>query len=421
MQFNEQTKRRMKKFIRLYISAYSGLSQPAWMLSLVMLLNRMGAMVIPFLGLYMTEHLHFTLKETGLVLSFFGIGAISGSYIGGRLTDLVGHFKVQASSLFLSVPLFFVVPLLQTPFQLSIGILVLSLVTEIFRPANSVSIAYYAKPENLTRALSLNRMALNLGFSIGPAVGGFLAALSYNWLFYGNGLSAALAGFVFYAYFRRRKGNERLLNKNASQQKNALGSGLKNEAQVRSPYRDKYFLIFSFLCLLFAICFFQLLSTLPLFYKQEFHLEDSGVGLILAFNGFIVFLLEMLLVHLAEKKMTTFQSIVFGTLLLSISFALLLIHSGIWVLFVAMFIFSVSEIFVLPFTSTVTLKRAHKSNQGAYMGLNGLAFSAAHIVSPSLGTQIAANYGFDALWLSIAIVSLLVTFGFYFLRNKFRA
>ncbi|MFB5944607.1 MFS transporter [Albibacterium profundi] len=407
----------MKNFLRLYIGAYSGLSQPAWMLSLVMLLNRMGAMVIPFLGLYMTEHLKFSLEETGLVLSFFGIGAISGSYIGGRLTDRIGHFKVQVSSLFLSVPLFFIVPILQTPLQLSMGILVLSLVTEIFRPANSVSIAYYAKAENLTRALSLNRMALNLGFSIGPAVGGFLAALSYNWLFYGNGLSAALAGFVFYAYFRRRKGNERFLKKD--KQKKELEN--INDANItnRSPYKDKYFILFSALCCIYAICFFQLLSTLPLFYKQVFLIKDSGVGLILAFNGFVVFLLEMLLVHLAEKKMTTFQSIVFGTVLLSISFALLLIHSGMWVLFVAMFIFSVSEIFVLPFTSTVALKRAHKSKQGAYMGLNGLAFSAAHIVSPSLGTQIAANYGFDALWTSIALVSIFVAVGFYFLRNKF--
>lgn len=373
-------------------------------------------MVIPFLGLYMTEHLHFSLKETGLVLSFFGIGAIGGSYIGGRLTDVIGHFKVQVASLLLSVPLFFIIPLLQTPLQLSLGILVLSLVTETFRPANSVSIAYYARPENLTRALSLNRMALNLGFSIGPAVGGLLAALSYNWLFYGNGLSAALAGFVFYAYFRRKKGNERFLRKQGQEQ---IQLNSPATHKPLSPYKDKYFLIFSFLCLLYAICFFQLLSTLPLFYKQEFLMEDSGVGLILAFNGFVVFLLEMLLVHLAEKKMTTFQSIALGTFILSISFALLLIHSGVWILFAAMFFFSVSEIFVLPFTSTVTLKRAHKSNQGAYMGLNGLAFSAAHIVSPSLGTQIAANYGFDTLWLSIAIVSMLVTVGFYLIRNQF--
>src|SRR5690606_17551887 len=108
---------------------------------------------------------------------------------------------------------FFLLTLLHTPISLSIGIFILSLVAEIFRPANSVSIAYYAKPQNLTRALSLNRMALNLGFSIGPAVGGLLAAFSYNLLFYGNGISAALAGFVFYIYFRRKEGNEKLLRK----------------------------------------------------------------------------------------------------------------------------------------------------------------------------------------------------------------
>src|SRR5690606_5523977 len=155
----------MKNLFQLYLNSYRGLSQPAWMLSLVMLINRTGAMVIPFLGLYMTEHLNFSLKETGIVLSFFGLGAISGSYIGGRLTDKLGHFKVQLFSLFLTVPLFFLLTLLKTPVLLSLGIFCLSLIAETFRPANTVSIAYYAKPQNLTRALSLNRMALNLGFS----------------------------------------------------------------------------------------------------------------------------------------------------------------------------------------------------------------------------------------------------------------
>jgi len=402
----------MKKYFQLYLNAYRGLSQAAWMLSLVMLINRIGAMVIPFLGLYMTEHLHFSLKETGIVLSFFGLGAISGSYIGGKLTDKLGHFKVQLFSLFLTVPLFFLLTLLKTPAVLSIGIFVLSLTAETFRPANSVSIAYYAKPQNLTRALSLNRMALNLGFSIGPAMGGLLAAFSYNWLFYGNGISAALAGFVFYIYFRRREGNENLLRK-AKSLKTQTGT------LAKSPYQDKPFLIFCFLCALYGICFFQLLSTLPLYYKQVFKLEDSGVGIILAFNGFVVFVLEMFLVHIAEKKFTSFQTITIGTVFLAISFLLLLNTSGgVWILFLSMFIFSISEILVLPFTSTIALKRALKSNQGAYMGLNGLAFSASHVLSPSIGTQIAANFGFNTLWLSTAILALLTTVGFYLIRNK---
>src|SRR5690554_6658736 len=395
----------MKNYFQIYLNAYRGLSQPAWILSLVMLINRMGAMVIPFLGLYMTEHIHFSLKETGIVLSFFGLGAISGSYIGGRLTDIHGHFKIQLLSLCLTVPLFFLLPLLKTPVLLSIGIFILSLVAETFRPANSVSIAHYAKPQNLTRALSLNRMALNLGFSIGPAMGGLLAAFSYNWLFYGNGISAAIAGFVFYIYFRRLAGNRKVMKQEPDPK-------AKEQAPAKSPYKDKTFIIFNVLCAFYSICFFQLLSTLPLYYKQVYVLKDSAVGIILAFNGLVVFLLEMFLVHIAEKKLSTFQTITLGGVLLAVSFLCLLIDSGTWVLFLAMFIFSVSEILVLPFTSTVTLQRAHKSNQGAYMGLNGLAFSVSHIVSPSLGTQVAANFGFDALWLSTVVLASISTLGF---------
>src|SRR5690606_34063655 len=133
---------------------------------------------------------------------------------------------------------------------------------------NSVSIAYYAKPQNLTRALSLNRMALNLGFSIGPALGGLLAAFSYNWLFYGNGISAALAGFVFYAYFRKREGNEKILRDS----RNNIDKS-QSTSTAKSPYKDKPFLFFCFLCSLYGICFFQLLSTLPLYYKQVYSLE----------------------------------------------------------------------------------------------------------------------------------------------------
>src|SRR5690606_9577080 len=403
----------MKHYFQLYLDSYRGLSQAAWMLTLVMLINRVGAMVIPFLGLYMTEELGFSLKETGIVLSFFGLGAISGSYIGGKLTDKLGHFKVQISSLLLTVPLFFILTLLKTPVLLGAGVFLLSLIAETFRPANSVLIAYYAKPQNLTRALSLNRMAINLGFSIGPALGGLLAAFSYNWLFYGNGISAALAGFVFYVYFRKRAGNERALKKAAD-----AAAAARSDTPPMSPYRDKPFLIFCVLCSIYGICFFQLLNTLPLYYKQVHHISDSGVGIILAFNGLVVFLFEMVLVNVAEKKMTSFQTITFGTLLLAISYLILLAGSGIWILFVAMFIFSISEIYALPFTSAVALKRAHKSTQGAYMGLNGLAFSVSHVLSPSLGTQIAANFGFDILWLSTAILALLASIGFYLIRNQ---
>ena len=399
----------MKEFLRLYLDAYRGLSAPAWMLALVMLINRSGAMVIPFLGVYMINHLSFSLEDTGTVLSCFGIGAVAGSFAGGWLTDKVGHFKVQTVSLLLSVPMFCLLPLFKTVETLAVGIFILSVITDSFRPANSVSVAYYAKPENITRAFSLNRMAINLGFSIGPALGGLLAIISYSWLFYGNAIGAVLAGLLFFFYFRNRKGNENVLKKEAD---------AAAEAKEVSPYRDKQFIWFNILTALYAICFFQLLSTLPLFYKEIHKLTEADIGILLAYSGFVVFALEMLLVHIAERKMTSAQVIILGTILCGLSFIMLVLPGKYLVLYVSMFVLCISEILVMPFVATVTVQRSGATNRGAYMGFGALAYSAAHIVSPYLGTRVADFYGFDTLWIGTGVLTVFIALGFYVIMKK---
>ena len=89
----------MKSVITLYKNAFGGLSPAAWMLALVILINRSGTMVIPFLSVYLTSSLGFSLVETGWIMSMFGLGAIGGSFLGGWLTDKIGPFKVQLISL----------------------------------------------------------------------------------------------------------------------------------------------------------------------------------------------------------------------------------------------------------------------------------------------------------------------------------
>ena len=143
------------KILKIYIDAYSGLSKESWMLAIVMLLNRMGSMVLPFLGIYLISELNFSLEQSGLVLSCYGIGAVLGSWLGGWITDRIGNFKVQALSLFLSAPLFLILPYFNTVLSFSIIMLILSTISEMFRPANSVAITRYAKRENITRAFSL--------------------------------------------------------------------------------------------------------------------------------------------------------------------------------------------------------------------------------------------------------------------------
>lgn len=414
----------MKEFIRLYLDAYKGLSTPAWMLALVMLINRSGAMVIPFLGVYMVNHLNFTLEDTGTVLSCFGIGAVAGSFLGGWLTDKAGHFKVQLYSLILTVPMFFLLPELTTVIKLAVGVFMLSIISETFRPANSVSIAYYSKPDNVIRSFSLNRMALNLGFSIGPALGGFLAAISYTFLFYGNAVAAFLSALMFFLYFRNRKGNEKKESEAETEPVNVkevpAGTHLKGHLKERSPYRDTLFMFFSVLSCVYAICFFQLLNTLPLYYRTIYKLTEANIGVILAFSGMVVFLLEMLLVHIAEKRLTAREVIVLGVMLCGMSFLILNLANGIWVLYLSIFVLCISEILAMPFMATVTLQRSSLKTRGAYMGINALSFSAAHVFSPFVGTRIAAAYGFEVLWYGTAVLMLFTGIGFLLVMKKMK-
>ena len=397
----------MKKIIKIYVDSYSGLSKESWMLAIVMLLNRTGSMVLPFLGIYLTDKLNFTLEQSGIVLSCFGIGSLLGSFFGGYLTDKLGNFKVQAISLLLSAPLFAVLPHFQTVESASIMMLILSCVSMLFMPANSVAITKYAKKENITRAFSLNRMAVNLGFSFGPALGGFLSNYSYDLLFYCNAAAALIAGIVFIKFFYGRKERNEV-------EEDPIETNTENnvEQKERNAYTDVPFLIFTLFASTFCIAFFQILNTLPLFYKEVVKLSQNEIGFLLGFSGFCVFMFEMLLVHWAEKKFTITEILFYGSIITAVSYSVFGFTHYLLFMYMAIFCMSIGEMLVLPFLSTVTAMRAGKKNKGAYMGLNGLSGALAFIVSPFLGTIVATKFNFETLWFATAIILLLTAIGF---------
>src|SRR6202012_2318173 len=94
--------------IQLYKKAYSGLSPNSWYLSLVMLVNRSGTMVVPFLSIYCIQQLHFSIKEAGYIMGLFGIGSVTGSFLGGKITDKLGFYDLQVGAL-LSGGLLFII------------------------------------------------------------------------------------------------------------------------------------------------------------------------------------------------------------------------------------------------------------------------------------------------------------------------
>lgn len=409
----------MQKIIQIYVNSYKGLSPASWMLSIVMLINRSGSMVLPFLGVYMTKELNFSEENVGYVLACFGVGSIIGSTVGGWITDKIGNYKVQYLSLICSIPVFILLPHFTTVFGLACMMLVQSTVSEMFRPANSVAITMYAKPENITRAFSLNRMAVNLGFSIGPAMGGLLAAISWSLLFYVNAVAAFAAAVVFIYFFRGRKTNKEILKEMEDDQKDQTIIEVEEyQTKEISPYKDKPFILYSVFCTLYAIAFLQLLSTLPIFYEKVGGLSEVEIGLVLGYSGLLIFLTEMLLVYIAEHHLTIRKTIVYGVIISAFGYGILAFNHSLIAIYLSMTILCVSEMLAMPFSSTVTAMRASKNNKGAYMGVNGLTFAVGFIIAPILGTRIASELGYEFLWIATSILVIISALGLNYSIKK---
>jgi predicted MFS family arabinose efflux permease len=172
----------IRKITNLYRQAYHGLPRQAWILFSVLLINAAGMMVLFFLSLYLTRQLGFTVIQAGRSISIFGIGSLTGAFLGGWLSDKIGSTNVQKLSLLLSGVLYIWLGQLRSLWSIDLVIFVLATASGLLYPANSTSMARVCPPEITTKGFALNRLANNIGATIGPAVGGFLALRNYGLL-----------------------------------------------------------------------------------------------------------------------------------------------------------------------------------------------------------------------------------------------
>lgn len=398
------------KTISLYRSAYSGLSRDTWWLSVVMVINRSGTMVVPFMTMYMTQHLGVSISRAGFVMSLFGLGAIAGALIGGRLTDKLGFYRIQIATLLGGGLMFIILGQMRSYNAICICTFLLAFINEAFRPANSVAVAYYSKEENRTRSYSLNRLAINLGWGIGGGLGGLLASFNYELLFWVDGITnigAAILLFIVLSPSRISTKSPR---------------GVKDESPKRSAYTDYRYLAFIVLVFFFAMSFFQLFTTIPVFYKQEFHLDVTFIGLTMSLNGFMIVIFEMVTIFKLEGKRPLLQFISFGVFLLGVSYWILNIkHIDVSVLVViSILIATIGEILSMPFMNSYWISRTHANNRGQYAALYTVAWASAQSAGPLLGGLVAEHYGFDVLWYSIGGLCCLLSVAYLALRPSHR-
>ena len=386
----------LKTAFQRYINNFKGFSREIWILTIITFINRAGTMVLPFLSKYLKEDLHFSYSEVGWIMVSFGVGSMLGSWLGGKLSDKIGFYKVMVFSLFTSGLLFFFIQFITSFWGLCFGMFSIMALADMFRPAMFVSLGAYAKPENRTRALTLVRLAVNLGFAAGPAMGGLIImGIGYKGLFWVDGSSCIIAILIFALLVKEKK-------------KTVLHDSHLDLPEIVSVFKDKIFWIFLFVSFISAMIFFQLFTALPLYHHEMFGLTEFQTGLLMTLNGLLIFFLEMPIVSYFErKKVEKIKIILWGSLLMSLSFYALLLNVWAGILVISMIFISIGEMFAFPFSNTFAMSRAPKGHEGRYMALYTMSFSMAHIVSSKMGMEVISRFGYQTNWLVMGSCGML--------------
>jgi len=387
---------------RTYREAYGGLPRAAWLLALLELVNRSGMMVLFFLTLYMTRELGFSVVQAGCVMSAYGIGSMLGTYFGGRLSDRLGAYNVQKLSLAASAVLLIALQLPHSPWLVALLALALAAVQDALHPANASATAQLCAPELRAKGFALHRLAGNLGISIGPVVGGYLAQWNYRALFWVDGLtSLAAAGLML--LFLPSAGPH-------------VSEASRPAAPARAAWRNPGFVRLLPLVFGVGLIFAQFFTTFPLYLRSAYGLPESGVGRLVAVNTVLIVAVEMLLMHALRRRRP--QAVVaVGTVLLGLGFGLMPFGSSMGYAAFTVVVWTFGEMLTLPTLMSLVTLRSDPGAIGAYQGLTSLAFASASTLGPILAAWLYVAAGGAAVWYACGALGVLLAAGFSSLRE----
>ena len=383
----------------MFKNPYSGLKnipRNIWILSFATLINRSGTMVLPFLALYSTESLHVSAGKAGLVLAFYGFGALISAPFSGKLSDKIGALNVMKLSLLLSGVFLFAYSFV-TEFN---SFLILSffwaVINEAFRPAGMSFLSAEISSERRKTAFALYRLAINLGMSIGPVIGGVLSTINFALLFYVDGITAIAAG-LFMIFIPWQK-HERIEPETESEVIET-----KSEVSIFKNYRFIYFLL---AVVPVQIVFFQHIGAMPLFVVQELGFSTSTFGFLVAVNTVLIIFIEVPL-NDGMRLWKDWKSLSLGAMLCGIGFGIMAFTIEISLLVFSIVVWTFGEMIFFPATGDYVAQIAPKKQVGEYMGYFQMTFSLSFMIGPWLGAFTFEHYGSIILWLGCLAFGLI--------------
>jgi len=380
--------------LRALARDYALLPRLFWTLWVGVLVNRMGVVVVPFLGLYLTTQAGLSAEQAGVVVGAYGAGQIVASWLGGELADRIGRKRTIQIALF-GGALWMLALSRVHGMAASLGsVFALACFSELYRPAFGALIADIVPEPLRYLAYSANHWAINLGFAIAMLAGGLVARSSFALLFYVDAATTLLYAILVSL---RAPETRPMRDPNVRDSK-------APESRV-SIVADRRFMWFLGLTFCLAIVFSQAVFTLPL-YLQSIGFGAEVFGSLMAVNGVLIVVLQPIVVRMTRRTSPE-QVFVFAVLAQGIGFGLHGAAGSLWMQLCALVLWTIGEIASVPISVSVVAALSPSHARGRYQGAYAAVWSLAITCGPLVGGLVLSRLGASTLWAGCAALGVL--------------
>jgi len=368
------------------------------------LVNKLGTFIVPYLTLVLLRDFRMTERDAAELILAFGAGSLVSILAGGVLTDRLGRRRTLLLSLLGSGTLAVVMGLLPSPRLFGPLLLVFGFIADLYRPAASAVIGDLLPSNERATGFAGLRMAVNLGWASGTALGGVLADWDWRLLFLGDGLTTLAYGVLVYFTIPETRPAP-AEHSEALPAARAAPAGLPAPAakakahpgRRASPLTDGVFLLTVSVSFLFSLVFCSHLVVLPLTVTQSARYPAVVFGLLAAVNGSLVALFELTIVE-RLKRFRRLRVAALGYALVGAGFGMIgLVMHWAWFL-LAVLVFTLGEIFSAPQQMAFIADWAPPEARGRYLSLYQATWSLAFAVNPTLSLPLHARLGEPAFW-----------------------
>lgn len=387
----------------------SNFDRRIWVLFWSRLIDGAGfSIVSPFLALYMNQELGASMTLVGLVLLLAGLAGAAGSFVGGVIADARGRRKVMIIAMFTRslsfVALAAIIALMPDLWLISAVLALNFFLGGAFDPANNAMVADVVEPARQLEAYGLLRVAWNLGFAVGPAIGGIIVVFSYEMAFLASAGVSLVAAIIVLLFLK-----ESYVPK---------PSVRKERMKVDLSGISLPFLAFCIFCVPMFIMAGQFGTTFPVFANERLGIDSFVIGVVYGINGLMVALIQLPLARWLSRY-NMFAAMLFGTLVYALGFFSLALIWGGWGLALSMVIITIGEMIVTPVATSLTAAYSHEDDRGRYMGVFGLVASLGWFTSSLIGGVVydSATSSFF-LWGAIALMGAITAIGMALLWRR---